>query len=220
MRSLAAVSVLVLGALAPGSSSAATPLNRWFPLLPGTTFVYEGTKDGEPTRDVVTVTHRTKVILGFRCTVVTDLLHESGRLAERTSDWYRTDAQGNVWYMGEATAELDAKGRVTSREGSWQAGVDGARGGILMPAHPKVGQTFQPEYYKGHAEDHLQVLSVSASVSVPYAKSKNALLTKEWTPLEPGVIDHKLYIRGVGLVKEQTLKGGNERAVLVSVSHQ
>lgn len=217
MRALLAVGVLAVGALASGSSSAGTPINPWFPLRPGTTFVYQGTKDGEPTRDVVTVTHRTKLIQGFRCTVVSDLLYERGRLTERTTDWYRTDAKGNVWYMGEATAELDGKGRITSTEGSWQAGVDGARGGILMPAQPKVGQSFQPEYYKGHAEDHLQVLSLSATVSVPYTSSRHALLTKEWTPLEPGVLDHKLYVRGVGLVKEETVKGGSERAVLVDV---
>jgi hypothetical protein len=184
--------------------------NPWFPLKPGTTFVYKGGKDGRRGRDVVTVTNRTRVIRGVRCTGVADHLFLDGKLAERTTDWYAQDARGNVWYFGEATAELDKSGRVTSREGSWLAGVNGARAGIFMPARPKVGASFRQEYYKGHAEDHFMVLSKSASVVVPYTASPRALLTKEWTPLEPDTLDHKLYIRGIGLVKEETIKGGDE----------
>ena len=191
--------------------------NPWFPLQPGTVFVYRGVKDGEPVRDVVTVTDRTKVIQGVHCTVVKDLLYESGHLAERTADWYGQDRRGNVWYFGEDTAELDESGHVTTREGSWQAGVDGARAGIFMPAHPRVGQSALQEFYKDHAEDRFRVLSLSVSVRVPYVASRHALLTKETTRLEPGVVGHKLYVRGVGLVKEETVKGGNERVVLMAV---
>jgi hypothetical protein len=191
--------------------------NPWFPLTPGTTLIYRGVKDGEPARDIVTVTKRTKLIQGVRCTVVRDLLYLNGKLAERTSDWYAQDANGNVWYYGEATAELDPKGRVKNTEGSWQSGIHGARAGIFMPAKPRVGESFRQEYFKGQAEDHFQILSLNASVKVPYTSSKHALLTKEWTPLEPDVLDHKLYVRGIGNVKEETVKGGNERIVLVAV---
>jgi hypothetical protein len=130
---------------------------------------------------------------------------------------YTQDAAGNVWYYGEATAELDGKGRVTSTEGSWQAGRDGAKPGIFMPAHPRVGQSFRQEFYKGQAEDHFQVVSLHATVNVRYTSSKHAMLTKEWTPLEPGVIDHKFYVRGIGDVSEQTVKGPTERLALVSL---
>src|SRR5207302_3504873 len=119
----------------------------------------------------------------------------------------------------ESTAELDRHGRVTSTEGTWQAGRDGAVPGIYMPADPKVGRSGRQEFYKGHAEDHFQVLDEHASVSTPGASSHDALLTKEWTPLEPGVVDHKLYVRGVGVALEQTIKGGDERNELVSVKH-
>ena len=194
--------------------------NPWFPLNPGTTFIYVGDKDGKPGRDVVKVTSRTKTIRGVRCTAVEDRLSLKGRLAERTTDWYAQDAQGNVWYFGEATAELDKSGHVTSREGSWQAGVDGARAGIFMPAKPQVGKSFRQEYYKGQAEDHFAVLNLSASVVVPYTASAHGLLTTEWTPLEPDTLDHKLYIRRIGLVKEETIKGGDERWELSDVRHQ
>ena len=191
--------------------------NPWFPLAPGTTLVYRGVKDGKEARDVVIVTHRTKRIQGVLCTAVADRLYLAGRLEERTTDWYAQDKQGNVWYFGEATAELDRAGHVTSTEGSWQAGRNGAQAGIYMTAKPTVGQSRRQEYYKGQAEDHFAVVSVNAHVSVPYTTSNRALLTKEWTPLEPGTLDHKYYVRGIGNVKEVTVKGPTERNVLVSV---
>jgi len=191
--------------------------NPWFPLRPGTVYRYRGMKDGQPSREVLTVTHQTKTIQGVRCTVVRDLLYTRGRLHERTTDWYAQDAAGNVWYYGEATAELDAAGKVTSTEGSWQAGVHGARAGIYMPAHPRPGQSGRQEYYRGQAEDQFTVVSLSARVGTAAASSNRALLTKEFTRLEPGVLDHKYYVRGIGTVLEQTVRGGSERNELVSM---
>jgi hypothetical protein len=210
------IAVLSGGAGATGSGFSPRVDNPWFPLKPGTTYVYRGVKDGQPSRDVLTVTHKTKTIAGARCVVVYDRLYLRGRLHERTTDWYTQDKSGNVWYFGESTVELDKNGHVTSTEGTWQAGRNGAKPGIYMPARPTVGQSGRQELYKKHAEDHFKVLSLHAEVRVPYVTSKNALLTKEWTPLEPGVIDHKYYVRGIGNVLEQTVKGGDERNVLVS----
>jgi len=218
----AAALVAAASLIAAGAADARQPRfvhridNPWLPFRPGSVFVYRGVKDGKASRDVVSVTTHTRTIDGVRCVAVDDRLYLRGALEERTTDWYAQDAQGNVWYFGEATAELDATGHVTSREGSWQAGLHGARPGIVMPAWPRVGQTFRQEFYKGHAEDHFEVLSLSASVHVPYTSSRKALLTKEWTPLEPGVIDHKLYLRGIGMVEELTVKGGDEHGSLVS----
>ena len=190
--------------------------NPWFPLLPGTRYVYIGAKDGQPSRDVVTVTHRVRTIDGAPCVVAQDRLYLRGRLGERTTDWYTQDSRGRVWYFGEDTAELDRNGHVTSTSGTWLAGVNGAKPGIFMPAHPRVGQSFRQEFYKGQAEDHFKVIGLFSRVVAP--GTKNALLTREWTPLEPGTIDHKLYVRGIGVVLEQTQKGGNERAELVSLT--
>jgi hypothetical protein len=177
-------------------------------------------KDGQASVDRFTVTARAARIAGVPCVVVHDALYLSGHLAERTTDWYTQDRQGNVWYFGEATVELDRKGRVTSRAGSWRAGVDGAVPGIYMPAHPRVGQSARQEFYKGQAEDHFRVLSLGASITVPFISSRHALLTEEWTPLEPGVLDHKVYIEGIGTVKEVAVRGPQELAVLVSVSRR
>ncbi len=219
LGTLCALALVALLAAAPASGQRfdAHVDNPWFPLAPGTTYVYEGSKDGKAARDVYAVTHRTKRIDGARCVVVHDRLYLRGRLAERTTDYYAQDRRGTVWYFGEDTAELDMHGRVTSTEGTWHAGVDGARAGIYMPAHPRVGERHRQEFYRGHAEDRFQVVSSSADVDVPYGSFTRALRTKEWTPLEPGVLDAKFYVRGIGQVAERTVRGGSERAVLVSV---
>jgi len=190
--------------------------NPYFPLRPGTTFRYRGTKDGKQTVDVYRVTHRIRRILGVPCVSVKDRLFEAGALEERTTDWYAEDRQGRVWYFGEATAELSPAGRVTSTEGSWQSGVDGGEPGIFMPAAPRPGQSFRQEYLKGHAEDHFQVLGLNEPVTVPAGRYPHALLTKEWTPLEPGVVDHKYYVRGIGEVSEESVLGPTEISRLVS----
>jgi hypothetical protein len=191
--------------------------NAWFPLLPGSVWKYTGSKDNEASRDVVTITARTKVVDGVPAVVVQDNLYFGDALEERTSDWYAQDNAGNVWYLGEDTAELDEHGKVTSTEGSWESGKQGAVPGIFMPASPVVGQSGRQEYFKGQAEDHYRVLSLSAPIKgVPGTDATTGLLTEEWTPLEPGVLDHKLYAQGVGTVKEETVRGGKETNTLVS----
>ena len=200
----------------PASSFTAHVDNPWFPLLPGTRYVYIGVKDGKRARDVGLVTHSTRTIASVPCVAVDDRLMLGGHLEERTTDWYSQDAHGNVWYFGEKTAELDRHGKVTSTEGSWLAGVHGAKPGVFMPAHPRVGQSARQEYYKGHAEDHFKVVGLFKTVS-PRGPA-NTLVTEETTPLEPGTVDHKMYVRGIGTVLEQTERGGDERNELVSVT--
>jgi len=203
-------------AIPPSSYFSARVDNQWYPLKPGTQYVYTGVKDGQPSRDILTVTHQTKTIDGVPCVVVHDRLYLRGHLGERTTDWYSQDRQGNVWYFGEDTAELDKNGKVASTTGTWTAGVNGAQPGIYMPAHPRIGQSGRQEFYKGQAEDRFKVIGLFGTVTAP--GSKNALLTQETTPLEPGTIDHKLYVRGIGTVLEQTEKGGDERNELVTVT--
>jgi hypothetical protein len=219
----AALAALLLFAAGCGSSGggkyadfSAKVTNAWFPLRMGSVYRYRGVKDGERSRELMTVTHRTRTIDGARTVVVSDLLYLRGKLEERTRDYYTQDPDGNVWYFGEDTAELDPNGQVKTREGSWHAGVDGAKPGIFMYARPRVSQSALQEFLQGHAEDHFQVLRRGVAVTVPFKAFGNALLTKEWTPLEPGVLDHKYYARGIGTVLEQTVKGGDERNELVS----
>lgn len=219
----AALGGLLLAALVAGCGGSgrhrdfsAKVTNPWFPLQPGSVYRYRGVKDGQPSREVMAVTHRTRMIDGAQTVVVSDRLYLRGRLEERTSDYYTQDRDGNVWYFGEDTAELDRHGHVKDTSGSWLAGRDGARPGIFMYARPRVGQAARQEYLRGQAEDHFAVLRANEPVAVPYRRFERTLLTKEWTPLEPGVLDHKFYARGIGTVLEQTVRGGNERNELVS----
>jgi hypothetical protein len=190
--------------------------NPWFPLKPGNTYVYSGTRDGQPVRDVFRVTGATKVIGGVRCVVIDDRVYTRGRLTERTRDYFTQDRRGNVWYFGEDTAELRKDGTVSSTEGTWHTGVDGAQPGVFMPARPRVGERHRQEYYKGHAEDWFRVASLNGRVRVPYGSFAQALETREWTPLEPGVLDSKVYVRGIGQVSERSIRGGREYLSLAS----
>jgi hypothetical protein len=188
--------------------------NLYFPLIPGSRWVYEGKQRGGTERTVVVVTPDTKAILGVANVVVHDTVSEDGTVKEDTFDWYAQDREGNVWYFGEDTKELE-NGVVVSTEGSWEAGVDGAKAGIIMKARPRAGVTYRQEYYRGHALDFAQVVSKSESVTVPAGTYRHVLKTKEFTPLEPKLLEHKYYARGVGVVREATVKGGADRVQLM-----
>lgn len=207
----------------PGWPSTLTPrdfvarvTNPYYPLIPGSVYRYAGLDGATKTTDVVSVTHRTRTILGVRTTVVHDVVSVRGRPTERTDDFYVQDRRGNVWYFGEDTATLDADGRVKSREGSFIAGRRGARPGVLVPRRPRVGQTGRQESLKGLAEDQFKILSLHAAVSVPFVSSTHALRTEETSPIEPGVVDNKFYVRGIGSVREVTVKGPKELLRLVA----
>jgi hypothetical protein len=193
--------------------------NPYFPLTPGTTFTYRGETEGVPTRNVTIVTNDTKVILGVTTTVVHDQVYENGVLAEDTFDWYAQDKAGNVWYFGEDTKELDENGNVISTEGTWEAGVNGAEPGIVMEANPKKGDKYQQEFAADVAEDMAQVIGFVDSFCVSYGCFNNVLVTKEWTPLERGVVENKYYAKGVGFIYGVMVKGGDEQIELVRVRH-
>jgi hypothetical protein len=190
--------------------------NRFHPLEPGTTFIYRETADGETERDVVTVTNKTKTILGVKTVVVRDTVTDAnGDLVEDTFDWYAQDKAGNVWYFGEDTKEYK-NGRVVSTEGSWQAGVKGAKPGIVMEAKPRPGDSYMQECAPGVAEDAAKVLRLGQSVTVPFGTFDDVLVTKDYNLLEKPV-EHKYYAPCIGLVRAELVKGGKEEAVLVDV---
>jgi hypothetical protein len=153
--------------------------------------------------------------MGIEARVVHDKVTASdGALVEDTLDWYAQDAKGNIWYLGEDTKEYE-NGKVTSTEGSWQAGVDGAQPGILLPATPRPGLAYRQEYYKGQAEDAAQVLSLDKRARVPFGAFSDVLVTKDFTPLQPELLEHKFYAPGVGPVMVLTVKGGASREELL-----
>jgi hypothetical protein len=196
-----------------------TSTNPWFPMEPGTRWTYrETTEGGEVVEVVVTVTSATEEIAsGGTARVVRDTVTRDGEVIEDTFDWYAEDGAGNVWYLGEDTAEFE-DGRITTREGSFESGVDGALAGVIMPARPQVGASYRQEYYAGEAEDQGEVLALDARASVPAGTFEGLLQTADTNPLEPDVLEHKYYARDLGLVLTVDV-GESGREVLVNTRH-
>jgi hypothetical protein len=184
--------------------------NPYLPLAPGSKWIY---REGEQ-RVVVTVSTKTKTIAGIEARVVHDVATEHGKVIEDTYDWYAQDRSGNVWYLGEDTKEFE-NGKVVSTEGSWEAGVDDAQPGVVMPADPNVGLVYRQEYYKGHAEDAAEILGLEEKVEVPFGSFGDVVLTKDYTPLDPRMVEHKFYARGVGQVLAIGISGTSDREELV-----
>lgn len=189
--------------------------NPFMPLTPGVTSVHEGTTDEGFEHIETTVTATTKTILGVVCVEVHDVAFIDGELVEDTLDWYAQDADGNVWYFGEATTAFEG-GVPVSTEGSWEAGVDGALPGIVMLASPRVGDVYQQEDAPGVAEDRGWVVGLGESETVPYGSFTGCLHTKDFSPLEPGVMEDKFYAPGVGLILE--IDDDDNRIELISVT--
>ena len=191
--------------------------NPYLPFAVGSRWVYRETEDGEPDqRVVVEATGRTKTIAnGIEAVVVRDTVTQGGELVELTDDWFAQDSEGNVWYLGEDTAEYE-DGKRVCRCGSFEAGVDGAEAGVIMPADPEVGMEYRQEYYKGEAEDEGAVLSVDEMAQAPAGFYAETLMTRDTNPLEPKVSEHKFYAEDVGLVLALHISGGEGREELIS----
>jgi hypothetical protein len=187
--------------------------NPYWPIAPGSKWVYRGNEGGTTQRIEVTATKRTKTVDGITARVVRDIVSESGNLVEVTSDWYAQDSAGNIWYLGEDTKEYK-NGKVSSTAGSWQSGVDGAEAGVILPGKPRVGLSYRQEYYKGEAEDRARVLSLRAKAKVPFGTFQNVLETEDTTPLEPTVVEHKYYAKGVGPVLKVGASGGSREELI------
>jgi hypothetical protein len=189
--------------------------NPYWPMPPGSRWVYrEVDVEGTRQRVEVTVTRQTRKIMGIDTRVVHDVVTEDGQLIEDTYDWYAQDAEGNVWYLGEDTKEYE-NGKVTTTGGSWEAGVDGAQPGILLPGRPSRGMAYRQEYYKGEAEDAGEVLSLDEMATVPTGFYQHVLMTKDTTPLEPKLLEYKFYAQGVGPVLAVAVSGGSDRMELL-----
>lgn len=190
--------------------------NPYWPMTPGSRWVYrEYDSEGSEKRVVVTVTRQTKKIAnGIEARVVHDVVTEDGEPVEVTDDWYAQDSKGNVWYLGEKTTEYE-NGKPKSTEGSFEAGVDGAEPGIIMPADPTPGMTYRQEYYRGEAEDKGEVVNVDEQAEIPYGHFRNVLMTKDLNPLEPKILEFKFYARGVGPVLAVGVSGGSDREELL-----
>lgn len=191
--------------------------NPYMPLTPGVTRVYESQTGAGVERIEVTVLDETRQVMGVTATVVRDTVTLDGQLVEDTFDWFAQDAAGNVWYFGEVVDNYE-DGVLADHHGSWEAGVDGAQPGIVMYADPPAhaGESYRQEYYAGEAEDMGKVIGQAGPLVVPFGAFEDVIETEDWTPLEPGLVEHKFYARGLGVIMETNQTTG-ESVVLVEV---
>jgi hypothetical protein len=190
--------------------------NENWPMRPGSRWVYRETDgQGGEQRIVVTVTERKKRILGIEATVVHDRVTEDGELVEDTHDWYAQDKWGGLWYLGEATTEYE-DGKPVTTAGSWEAGVDGAQAGLIIPPDPQPGMSYRQEHYAGEAEDEAEVIYVGEQAEVPFGHFGDVLMTRDLNPLEPKVVEHKFFAPGVGPVLTLDISGASGREELLS----
>ena len=191
----------------------------YFPLAPGDHWSYEEVdEEGQTEHIEVDVLEETRDISGITATVVHDVASIDGVVREDTHDWFAQDREGNVWYLGEATESFDEQGTSEGTEGSFEHGVDGAYGGMVMLADPQPGDAYRQEFLEGEAEDLGQVLRLDGTASVPVGDFEDVLVTRDWNPLEPDVIEEKYYAPGVGVVLETHVRGEGGDAVLVDTS--
>jgi len=190
--------------------------NIYFPLTPGTVYTYTAQTENETESIVVSILSETKTILGVKCTVVRDVVSIDDQVIEDTYDWYAQDKDGNVWYMGEDVSNYE-DGKLEDKEGSFEAGVDGAKPGIIMLAYPVLEMPYRQEYYFGKAEDWGKVVEKGVSVTVPYGTFENCLKTADWNALEPDApVEYKYYAPGIGVSKEEA-EDGSEIVELITM---
>jgi hypothetical protein len=187
--------------------------NAYWPMRRGTRWLYRGSGDGTKARSRVRVTGKTRTLAnGVRARALRDAARESGRLVEVAFEWYAQDAAGNVWYLAEDVMEL-VRGRLRRTDG-WEAGVDGAQPGVVMPGAPEVGMRFRQQHYRRKNGDRSEILSLEERVKVPARHFNEVLMLRETTPVEPRAAEYKFYAPGVGLVLTQEVSGGRARLEL------
>jgi hypothetical protein len=234
-------SLLLGGTLAPGCGSSDAPEekpkkpgtsfsdpttidNSWFPLHPGSKYVWRGTEhvDGQRVdhRVVFVVTDLTKRINGVRTRVVWDRDYANGKLSEGELAFMAQDDSGDVWSYGEYPEEWEGK-KLAGAPSTWIPGLEGAKPGMLMPAAPRVGE---PSYLQGFAPgiqfaDRAKATRSVKRMCVPAGCFRNVLVNAEWTPEEPGARQLKYYARGVGSIRVGFTSGTQrEKLVLVRTS--
>jgi hypothetical protein len=180
--------------------------NPFFSLEPGFQLVLEGEEDGEEVRLVITVLDETKTIDGVKTRVVRERETADGELVEVSKNYFAICNRDNsVVYFGE-DVNIYESGVVVSHEGSWRAGVNGAKPGIIMPGIQLLGARYMQEIAPGVALDRAETVSISEVVETPAGTFENCLKTKETTPLEPGAVEFKFYAPDIGLIQDGELK--------------
>jgi hypothetical protein len=214
-----AAAVLILGGLllgaddgfvdrfdVPTKNLTSTGRNPYFILEPGYQMTLKGLDEGKSAQLIITVLDETRMIDGVETRVVEERESAGDALVEVSRNFFAIDPKSqDVYYFGE-DVDMYEHGKVAGHGGSWQSGKDGAKFGLFIPGHPKVGQKFYQELAPKIAMDRVEIVSMDEVVATPEGEFKHCLKSEETTPLEPGVKEYKLYAPGVGLLRDGNLK--------------
>ncbi len=194
--------------------------NPYFPLVARQTRNYAVTSGASSAQLTVKVSIHTKLIMGVLCLGVQDQVLAAPRFFEDTWRWYAQDLHGHVWYFARETKKYDFG--VLTGEWSWQAGIDGAKPGMIMAGQPRdyLNKEYREEYAPGVEEDRAQVLSLNETVTVPYGTFSNCLKIKVHSDLDPGRSEYRYYATGIGLILSETVPAGGRRLELVGISNE
>ncbi len=188
------------------SSEESWPSHPYFPMTPGTLWIYEGEEDGLPLREEIRTLEETEIIWGTVCAVMNERVFIDNQLTEVTSEWFGLDAEGNVWKFGEETLEL-VDGKLRRADDSWITGVGDALPWIVFAANPQVGDVYSG--YRPGGVDVLEVVSVTTTATVPAGTFENCLELVE-NREDPLYTDIILYAPGVGRISERNASGNLE----------
>jgi hypothetical protein len=170
----------------------------------GQVSVLDGLEEDTQLHLEITVLDETEVVAGVTTRVVEERHAEDGELVELSRNFFVQAPDGTVCYYGE-DVDIYEGGVVTGHQGQWRAGIGVNRPGIIMPPQPAVGVEYDQEYAPGVAQDHAKIIAIEP-LSVPAGTFIDAINTEDTTPLEPGVTDHKAYVRGVGIAVDNAIE--------------
>jgi len=185
---------------------ASTGENSYFILEPGYQVILEGEENGEQLQLTMTVLDETKLVDGVQTRVVEEMESEGGNLVELSRNYFAICKPTNdAFYFGE-DVDIYEDGEIVSHEGTWLAGQNGAKAGMIMPGKVEVGMKYYQEIAPGVAEDRAEIVSVNDTLDTPAGKFQNVLKTEETNPLEPNEKEYKFYAPRIGLIQEEGLK--------------
>lgn len=180
--------------------------NSYFILEPGYQLVLEGQEDGAQIQLKISVLNETKIVNGTEARVVEEVETEDGEIVEISRNWFVVCKPVNdIFYLGEEV-DIYEDGKIVNHEGAWEAGVNDATLGMVMPGKAVIGLKYYQEFAPKVAEDRAEIVGLDKVIVTPAGKFEKVLQTEETNALKPDEKESKFYAPGVGLIQEEALK--------------
>ncbi len=178
--------------------------NDYMILKPGHQLILEGKENGTNVQLTITVLNETKTVNGVETRIIEEKETEDGELSEVSKNYFAICKPNNdIFYFGEVV-DFYENGKVTNHEGSWEAGINDSKAGIVMPGKVELNSKYYQEIAPGVAEDRAEIISITETVNTPAGTFDKVIKTEETNPLEPNSKDYKFYAQGLGFIMEES----------------